>query len=554
MQQRRGERQRREHEDREGVHADRRPRPLPQREHLDHQRGAEAGPEEAGGERRRDGPREPLVGAVAEEEQREDREGGQHREGAQHGPGGRQRLPHGAAFGDGGGAGSTRTSRSASIPRDGLCSSWNHRSGGRVTAFLSGVSQRRKRSAATPLARAGEDGEVTTTEAAGAETTGASGRRGLVPVLIFIGTVVAVISSLGAPLIPSIAAADHVSLPDAQWSLTLTLLVGAVATPVFGRLGDGPRRRAVMLGRARRRRPRQRARHAAARASAGCSPGGGCRASGWGSPRSRSPPRATPCAGQRARATIAALSVTVAAGAGPRLSAHGPDRRARRGARRLLVRRGRQRGGPASPRAVVFPPSPAPPARPLDVARRAAARAGAGHRAAGAERGRAQRLDAPRWLLAAGRRRRRRARRVGALGAARARRRWSTCGWPGAARRRPRTSPPCSSGSPTTCCCPRCPCSPRRRRPPATASARSVVVAGLILLPFSIGSVLSGRLARRGQRAGRSPRVLPAGALVLGAALALFALEPARICGELFVDMAVAGLGVGTRLRRAARR
>ncbi|MFD8782803.1 MFS transporter [Kitasatospora sp. NPDC059599] len=73
-------------------------------------------------------------------------------------------------------------------------------------------------------------------------------QRALMPVLVFLGTVVAVISSLGAPLVPTIAAVDHVSLSEAQWSLTVTMLVGAVATPVMGRLGDGPRRRAVMLG------------------------------------------------------------------------------------------------------------------------------------------------------------------------------------------------------------------------------------------------------------------------------------------------------------------
>lgn len=64
-------------------------------------------------------------------------------------------------------------------------------------------------------------------------------QRALVPVLVFLGMVVAVISSLGAPLVPTIAAVHHVSLSDAQWSLTITLLVGAVATPTMGRLGDG---------------------------------------------------------------------------------------------------------------------------------------------------------------------------------------------------------------------------------------------------------------------------------------------------------------------------
>jgi predicted MFS family arabinose efflux permease len=69
----------------------------------------------------------------------------------------------------------------------------------------------------------------------------------LVPVLVYLGMVVAIVSSLGAPLVPTIAGATHVSVADAQWSLTISLLVGAVATPTMGRLGDGPRRRQVVL-------------------------------------------------------------------------------------------------------------------------------------------------------------------------------------------------------------------------------------------------------------------------------------------------------------------
>jgi MFS family permease len=59
--------------------------------------------------------------------------------------------------------------------------------------------------------------------------------------------VVAVVSSLGAPLIPAVASTDHISVSDAQWSLTVTFLVSVVATPTMGRLGDGPHRRAVIL-------------------------------------------------------------------------------------------------------------------------------------------------------------------------------------------------------------------------------------------------------------------------------------------------------------------
>ncbi|RLV01242.1 MFS transporter [Streptomyces griseocarneus] len=71
--------------------------------------------------------------------------------------------------------------------------------------------------------------------------------RALTPVLVFIGMVAAMVSSLGAPLVPRIAAVDHVSPVAAQWSLTIALLVGAVATPTMGRLGDGPHRRTVVL-------------------------------------------------------------------------------------------------------------------------------------------------------------------------------------------------------------------------------------------------------------------------------------------------------------------
>src|SRR5919109_2012491 len=67
--------------------------------------------------------------------------------------------------------------------------------------------------------------------------------RLLVPVLIGVALLTSIISSLGAPLIPSIAASYGVSVATAQWSLTVTLLLGAVATPLISRLGDGRQRR-----------------------------------------------------------------------------------------------------------------------------------------------------------------------------------------------------------------------------------------------------------------------------------------------------------------------
>jgi MFS family permease len=71
--------------------------------------------------------------------------------------------------------------------------------------------------------------------------------RALVPVLVYIGLLVAVVSSLGSPLIPTIATSYGVSFGSAQWSLTITLLIGAVTSPVIGRLADGPRRLHVLV-------------------------------------------------------------------------------------------------------------------------------------------------------------------------------------------------------------------------------------------------------------------------------------------------------------------
>ena len=46
----------------------------------------------------------------------------------------------------------------------------------------------------------------------------------LVPTLVFVGLLVAIVSSLGAPLIPTIAHDDQVPLSTAQWVLTAALL------------------------------------------------------------------------------------------------------------------------------------------------------------------------------------------------------------------------------------------------------------------------------------------------------------------------------------------
>jgi MFS family permease len=75
----------------------------------------------------------------------------------------------------------------------------------------------------------------------------ARAKRGLTPTLILVGLVLAALSSLGAPLIPDIAEASHVTLSTGAWLLTITLLTGALSTPILGRLADGPRQRRVIV-------------------------------------------------------------------------------------------------------------------------------------------------------------------------------------------------------------------------------------------------------------------------------------------------------------------
>src|ERR1700761_2991029 len=89
--------------------------------------------------------------------------------------------------------------------------------------------------------------ETASPEAIGTGSPSPLRRRLLVPTLVLSGSLMAVVSSLGAPLIPTLAQADGVSLSTGEWILTITLLTGALATPVMGRLADGPRQRAVIL-------------------------------------------------------------------------------------------------------------------------------------------------------------------------------------------------------------------------------------------------------------------------------------------------------------------
>ncbi|MFF5160017.1 MFS transporter [Streptomyces sp. NPDC000348] len=76
-----------------------------------------------------------------------------------------------------------------------------------------------------------------------------SGRAGgaVVPVLAFAGIVVAVMQTLLVPVVKDLPRLLDTTPSDATWVLTSTLLSGAVATPIMGRLGDlhGKRRMLV---------------------------------------------------------------------------------------------------------------------------------------------------------------------------------------------------------------------------------------------------------------------------------------------------------------------
>ncbi|MGW0991863.1 MFS transporter [Streptomyces sp. NPDC002523] len=72
--------------------------------------------------------------------------------------------------------------------------------------------------------------------------------RAVVPVLAFAGIVVAVMQTLLVPVIKDLPQLLGTAPSNATWVLTSTLLSGAVATPIMGRLGDlyGKRRMLIL--------------------------------------------------------------------------------------------------------------------------------------------------------------------------------------------------------------------------------------------------------------------------------------------------------------------
>ena len=364
--------------------------------------------------------------------------------------------------------------------------------------------------------------------------------RALVPVLLFLGMVAAVISSLGAPLIPSIARAHDVSLSYAQWSLTITLLVGAIATPVIGRLGDGPHRRGVVLvvlalvtlGGALSALPVSIELLLAGR---------GLQGLGLGiAPVAIATARSV-LVGERARSTAAALSVTVVAGVGLGYPLTGLI--AEVGGVHAAFWFGAAVAALAFAAAwITFPPSTDVPGRPLDVP--GALLLGLGLAAAllVISQGGVWGWSSGRLVLLAG---------VSVLALV------AWAGWQLRAATplvdlrlaRGRTAATAHAGALLigTANYLLMASVARFVQTPEEAGYgfdTTVVVAGLILVPFSVGGIAAGRLNRVLERKAGPRLLLPMGALVVGLGLASFGVARGTLW-QLLLVMFVAGLGAG---------
>lgn len=79
------------------------------------------------------------------------------------------------------------------------------------------------------------------------DSTSTTRPGGIVGVLAVAGIVASLMQTLVVPLISELPRILHTSASNASWVITITLLVGAVATPVIGRLGDLYGKRRMML-------------------------------------------------------------------------------------------------------------------------------------------------------------------------------------------------------------------------------------------------------------------------------------------------------------------
>jgi MFS family permease len=357
---------------------------------------------------------------------------------------------------------------------------------------------------------------------------------------MFVGTVVAVISSLGAPLVPAVAETMGASLPGAQWSLTITLLVGAVATPVVGRLGDGPNRRAVVLivlglvtvgG-------------VLAALPLGLEwliVGRGLQGFGLGLTPVAIATARDALTGERSRSTVAALSVTVVAGVGLGYPTAGLI--AEVGGLHAAYWTGAGISSLALlAAAAVLPPSPDAPSRRLDVV--GAVLLGAALAGLLLALGEAEawgRTSPLLWTVTA-------AAVLVLLGWLL----WETR-TPSPlvdlrlARGRVAASAHVAAllvGLSNYLLLASIPILAQAPVADGAGFGTSIVVAGLILLPFSLASVAAGRIARSFTDRTAARLVLPVAALVQSGAFVLFLLARTELW-QLFVVMAIAGIGVG---------
>ncbi|MGW6282773.1 MFS transporter [Kribbella sp. NPDC055071] len=71
--------------------------------------------------------------------------------------------------------------------------------------------------------------------------------RLILGVLAFCGVLVAISQTIVVPLLPALPGITHSSISDVSWLITVTLLTGAVFTPLLGRAGDMYGKRRVLL-------------------------------------------------------------------------------------------------------------------------------------------------------------------------------------------------------------------------------------------------------------------------------------------------------------------
>lgn len=94
-------------------------------------------------------------------------------------------------------------------------------------------------------------GAVGATEAPAVSGPAVDGQRraggAIVPILAFAGIVVAVMQTLLVPVIKDLPVLLRTAPSNATWVMTATLLAGAVATPIMGRLGDLYGKRRMLL-------------------------------------------------------------------------------------------------------------------------------------------------------------------------------------------------------------------------------------------------------------------------------------------------------------------